>query len=156
MIFHSYLLYCAKLPKHFLVCGLCVLLTYRIIERISRNFVLSRGRHLLYDACRITRNRNEFRHVLGDDAPCADSHASSNGDARQNNTVTTKPAVRTYFNGLPILWTLSPSPQVGIKRVRGAIEGAIRADQSAIANLDGACVQPYAIEIDVHVLSKSA
>lgn len=118
--------------------------------------MLSRRRHLLYDTGWVTSNRNKFRHVLGHDAPCTDSHASSNGDTRQNNTVAAEPAVRTYFDGLPILWTLSPFPQVGIKRVRGAIERAIRADQSAIPDLDDACVQPYAIEIDVHILPKSA
>lgn len=127
-------------------------LGYELTERISRNPVFSRRRHLLYDACWITSNRDEFRHVLGHDAPCTDSGPSSNGDARQNNTVPTEPAVRAYLDRLPILWSLGPFPQVGIKRVRGTIERAIWADQSTIANLDGACVQPHAIEIDVHVL----
>lgn len=131
-------------------------LAYEIPERISRNPVFSRRRHLLYDACWITSNRDEFRHVLGHDAPCADSNASSNGDTRQNDAVAAEPAVRAYLDGLPILWSLSALPQDGIKRVRSTIERAIWADQSTIANLDGACVQPYAIEIDVHVLSQSA
>ena len=103
----------------------------------------------------VPNHNNIIRHVLRHYAPRTDRHALADRDTGEDNDVAPDPAVRADGDRPAALGPIRAVAECGVRGVGGAVEGAVGAHESAVADGDGASVEPGAVGVYKDTLAES-